>query len=149
MAKKKPQPEKIMEFFQRYLHYEVWMLRSTYDLLIQSRSDIVINNALIESFCIHARNLIEFFKNHKSCDFDPRWFTNNNFRLKRTFVRDGLVRKINTQISHLTCERTTEVASKIGPKDRAELLNSIESELTRWCNALTDEWKDSAHSKFD
>jgi hypothetical protein len=41
-----------------HLDYEIWMLEQTYTRL---RDDEVIKNAIIESFCVHARNLLEFF----------------------------------------------------------------------------------------
>jgi hypothetical protein len=46
----------------KYLHYEVWMLGSMLQKLeAGSFPDRKTSNAMIESFCIHARNLNEFF----------------------------------------------------------------------------------------
>ena len=53
--------KKILEFVREHLPYEIDMLRSTYLTLYQGGVDWAIRNALIESFCIHARNLLEFF----------------------------------------------------------------------------------------
>lgn len=41
-----------------HLNYEIWMLEETNR---KQHDDQVIKNALIESFCVHARNLFEFF----------------------------------------------------------------------------------------
>ena len=41
-----------------HLNYEIWMLEETNK---KRHVDEVIKNALIESFCVHARNLFEFF----------------------------------------------------------------------------------------
>jgi hypothetical protein len=45
----------------RYLFYEFWMLAETHKRLLAGIGDAVFQNALIESFCTHARNLNEFF----------------------------------------------------------------------------------------
>lgn len=45
------------------LPYELWMLDETFKRLNEPLTDQVIANALIESFCIHARQLIDFFEN--------------------------------------------------------------------------------------
>ena len=39
----------------RYLFYEFWMLAETHKRLLAEIGDIVIQNALIEAFCTHAR----------------------------------------------------------------------------------------------
>ena len=41
-----------------HLNYEIWMVEETYK---KRHADEVIKNALIESFCVHTRNLFEFF----------------------------------------------------------------------------------------
>ena len=45
----------------RYLFYEFWMFAETHKRLLAGIGDAVIQNALIEAFCTHARNLNEFF----------------------------------------------------------------------------------------
>ena len=77
----------------RYLFYELWMLAETHKRLSgRDRGDTVIQNALIEAFCTHARNLNEFFLevgwDHalKASDFalgDYKWPANSEERGKR------------------------------------------------------------------
>jgi hypothetical protein len=46
-----------------HLPYKFEMLQGTHATLAKSVHDTIIYNALMESFCIHARLLIEFFAN--------------------------------------------------------------------------------------
>ena len=56
--------EGLMEMLTHHIVYEIEMMRHTYICLTGPAhvwfSQVVIN-AVIESFCIHARNLIDFF----------------------------------------------------------------------------------------
>ena len=54
-------PDDIKKEQLRYLFYEFWMLAETHKRLLARIGDTVIQNALIEAFCTHARNLNEFF----------------------------------------------------------------------------------------
>ena len=50
------------ELLGEHLLYEIQMLHETRKALNGERvSDQIITNALMESFCVHARNLNEFF----------------------------------------------------------------------------------------
>jgi hypothetical protein len=51
------------EILQEHLRYDVDMLEGTFRLLNEPTGDLIVGNALIESFCIHARGLIEFLSN--------------------------------------------------------------------------------------
>jgi hypothetical protein len=95
----------------------------------------------VESLLIHARNLIEFFQTKKSCDCDPRWFTNVGYRLKKRFVRDTLLSGINQQIAHLTAKRTVVKGEKLSEVDWKEIVKAIETEIVRFQAALTPDYK--------
>jgi hypothetical protein len=56
----KPNKDKLKEFFVEHLPYEIDMLRDAYVLLETGLLGRVLENLLIESFCVHARNLIEY-----------------------------------------------------------------------------------------
>ena len=93
-------------------------------------ADTALNNALIESFCIHARNLDEFFQGSsrfpdtlRAGDFaieSYRYLTNGP-------IRRGLVNKIKKQIAHITDDRVG--ADKIDDADRRLLLVVLLAEL--------------------
>jgi hypothetical protein len=129
-------------FFSEHFPYEIGMMRYAYHKLKGENFDQGDQNAMIETFCIHARNIIELFKTHVSCDFDPRYFTTSDFRINKQFIKDGLLSKINNQISHLTKGRTELHQYKIGPTDRNEIFESIEAEIARFETALSDTRKE-------
>lgn len=53
---------KLKEVVEHHLPYEVDMLFATFVKLDHGIADTHTRNATIESFCIHARNLIEFLE---------------------------------------------------------------------------------------
>lgn len=138
-SNKKPAPHLKEEFFTEHLPYEISMLRATYDLA-RAPKPAAEHNALVEAFLLHARNLIEFYKDRPSCDFDPRMFTNASFQLNRDFVADSLVARINRQTSHLTAKRISNAADELGPRDWALILRALEEEMNRFTKALTRDY---------
>jgi hypothetical protein len=133
---KKPAPHLKEEFFTQHLPYEIDMLHATYELARASRS-APEHDALVESFLMHARNLIEFFQDRPSCDFDPRMFTVGSYQLNKDFVAEAVLPRINRQISHLTVKRMSRDADKLGPRDWALILRALEEEISRFTKALT------------
>jgi hypothetical protein len=136
---KKPAPHLKEEFFTQHLPYEIDMLRATYEFARASRS-APEHEALVESFLMHARNLIEFFQDRPSCDFDPRMFTGGSYQLNKDFIADQVLPRINRQISHLTVKRTSHDTEKLGPRDWALILGALEEEINRFTKALTREY---------
>jgi hypothetical protein len=84
------------------------MLEETYQKL--PNADQVINNALIEAFCLHARNLIEFFAE------EGRKYTTAEYQAFchiSTNKINSIKNKINVQISHMIYEgRSTNSVDK-------------------------------------
>lgn len=54
---------KVAACFARHLPYEIDMFRELYPELSSGKYSQLLHNSHIESFLIHARALIEFFKN--------------------------------------------------------------------------------------
>ena len=118
------------------------MFRALYGALsVGFPRDSLTANAFIESFFLHARNVIAFLKNDTDCGFDTRYFTVNTFNPNTNFVPAMLWRKINHHIAHLLPERTSDPMGKLGPADRTQINKLIEAELARFENVLTDEYK--------
>jgi hypothetical protein len=136
---KKPAPHLKEEFLTEHLPYEVSMLRATYELA-RAQKPAAEHNAMVESFLLHARNLIEFYKDRPSCDFDPRMFTNASYQLNKDFIPEQLAARINRQVSHLTAKRLSQSADELGPRDWALILRALEEELSRFAKALTKEY---------
>ena len=128
------------EILREHLPYELNMLRSTFERLRDGVADGVLRNALIESFSIHARSLIGFFNNEQGVKASS--FTDGVHVLFRAGHVDGnVVRKLNTQIAHLTLKRTADPLGKIGDVDRQEMLDTIRLALQEFEQHLKPEFK--------
>jgi len=105
-----------------HINYEIGMLQFTFDKIEQLAAEM---NAMIEAFCIHARNLDEFFEeNGKQDTLKARAFTRETYApFPRDKRREDLIRKIHKQISHLTRDRVG--AEKIDGRDRLDLLQIL------------------------
>ena len=137
-SNKKPAPHLKEEFFNEHLPYEISMLRAAYDLARANRPASE-HNALVDSFLMHARNLIEFFKDRPGCDFDPRMFTNASYQLNRDFIADQLSARINAHVSHLTTRRISQAADELGMTDRGVRTAITSGRLTAEREA--DRWR--------
>lgn len=127
----------------KHFHYEVVMMRATH-VLLAGAPDQLTYNAFHEAFCIHARNLIEFFKNKHDCD--PRWYTQPSFKLKKRFIADSALTKIIAQVAHLLIARANADDKKITIDETIEYRNAIEDELQRFLDAMTPEYRDALPS---
>jgi hypothetical protein len=123
--------------------YEVWMLTETYNRLATQRiedQDRVLANAMIESFCIHARILIDFFNGRRGVKAEE--VTRKTYKpFSSGQVRHELIFKLNNQIAHITRKRTFVASEKIGPADRKELFDAIVSELQIFMTHLKPEYR--------
>jgi hypothetical protein len=158
MDSERPKPNKNIpvatnsEIFEEHLRYELNMLVGTFLLLEGSTkvtdnegrdvAEKVITNALIESFCVHARSLNDFFsgKPQKS-DARPTDYTKVTY--KRPERDDGwrdLIDKVNKQIAHLTKLRTKDEAEKVGTDDRRKLVETLMTDLRNFVEDLKPEF---------
>lgn len=117
-----------------HLPYEFEMLQGTHATLAKSEHNTIISNALIESFCIHARLLIEFFTNKQGRKANE--FTGGTYAATHVGSLGHVGTKLNTQIAHLTGGRTTDLNDKIGPADRSKLLAALEQEAQNFAKCL-------------
>ncbi|WP_282949535.1 MULTISPECIES: hypothetical protein [unclassified Sphingopyxis] len=136
----KPKQATNEEILGEHLPYELWMLRETDARLKSPPEDYVLRNALIEAFCIHARQLLEFFDNKQGKH--AKDFTGGNYAAAHL---SGLTRserdKLNTQIAHVTAKRTINPAEKIGHALRAKLLTALEREAQHFEGELASEFQ--------
>jgi len=135
-------PDVADKFLTRHLPYEVKMMRELYPELNSGKYAQLIHNSNVQSFHVHARNLIEFFKNKPPCDFDPRLFTEPSYQPDGNFIDNLLEAKINQQISHLTAQRTAIAQEQLGPPQWEKILKTIEREISRFEKALKPECKE-------
>src|SRR6266478_3100960 len=129
--------------------YELTMLRDTYQRCPKEGTiinDDIIRNALIESFCVHARNLIEFFEGEKN---ESRKYSESAYHPFSTVMSDiriGVIKKrLNAQITHLiyhgTHKRTINDSEKINDKDRADIYTIVARENTIFKTHLAQGYK--------
>lgn len=117
-------------FLAEHYLYELNMLRAAHALLPRMATQ-ALANALIESFVVHARNLMDFFLSApRGDDAVAAHFTaDGTFAAAATrAVPKDLRIRLNKQIAHLTYSRTNAV--KIGDGDRQALLQALESDHT-------------------
>lgn len=104
----------IEEILREHLPYELDMLRSTFERLRDGVADDVFRNALIESFSIHARSLIEFFRKGKGKYVKTALLLNGEPDLFRNGkVSQASIEKLSTQTAHLTLKRTADPRGKL------------------------------------
>lgn len=122
------------EILGEHLPYEIHMLQATHKRLLGVLSDQVVANALIESFCIHARQLIEFFENKQGCR--AKEFTGGTYQAMNLSNLETQRHKLNTQIAHLTARRTADSRGKIDCVEREKLLIALMCEARNFRNKL-------------
>jgi hypothetical protein len=128
------------QILREHLPYELWMLRETYVTLKSPPADDVLRNALIDAFCIHARQLLEFFDSKQAMhakDFTGGIYAAANLSGLTKSERD----KLNTQIAHVTAMRTIDPAEKIGHALRAKFLKALEREAQHFEGKLASEFQ--------
>lgn len=140
--KNKVTDEVVEQCFRRHLPYEISMMRELHSELLRGNPSRLIHNANIEAFIVHARNLIEFFKNKEPCDFDPRLYTELGYEPDGNFIDASLEAKINQQVSHLTAERTAVAGQQLGPQQWNEIRSALDAQIKRFEEALKPGYKD-------
>lgn len=98
------------------LHYEIWMLNSLDPDRFNVTQDQLLLNASLESFLIHARNLISFLEGESDTQSNKDDITCSKFldvngkKISKTPVMlpQKVKEKINKHLSHLTITRAQE-----------------------------------------
>jgi hypothetical protein len=96
-----------------------------------------LNNALIESFCVHARALFEFFEKPRGA----RKYTEATYEPFKGVDISTWVKKLNNQVAHLLDGRTDDDSLKIGDQHRIDMLHALGSEVEVFRKALKSEYK--------
>jgi len=100
-------------FLNEHLPYEVETLSYAYNELLKDPQDQHQRNVLIECFCIHSRNLIEFFngrkerRDFKATDFAP------SFQMPVEQNSTAIYDKLSKQITHFSKDRKADPREKI------------------------------------
>jgi hypothetical protein len=130
--------------FDHHVRYEIAMLRCTFsDLAVRNIRDCQ-TNALIESFCIHCRNLIDFFMEKRGPSEGyaaARHFAVAEYQPFPKSVSPTLYGKLSQHVAHITYSRTANDANKINAEDRVELLTLIEDEIRNFREHLKPSYR--------
>lgn len=145
-------PDELAEVLKNHIPYELGRLVATYKLMrepqyrnaLEKNDAENVDDALIVSFCTHARNMLEFFhrKDHRkwryalAIDYAKPGYKS----LERAGRADQLFQQLCAQINHLTYERTDKNSKKIGVAERDELIRIIHQEVKRLVTDLRPEF---------
>jgi len=109
MARKK-RSEQELRAASDHLFYEIWMFQSlARDMASRSFTENVVNNALLESFTIHTRILLDFLFAAKpqlddviAEDFFEDPATWHNVRPPKSEILETVHKRVGKEIAHLT-----------------------------------------------
>jgi len=139
---------------RHHLRYEIDALVDAYNVLemlaakgggFTDDEKRILTNALIESFCVHARNLYEFFNKQTQTQRKkggmPK-YADGKYQLLNKY--DDMRGELNIQITHLIYEgRKTSPSDKIGDAMRFKMLDQLRNELENFRKHLVDPaWSD-------
>jgi hypothetical protein len=149
-------PDQILvAIINEYLPYEIDMLRSTYRQLdlaanhpphSETAEQKMLRNALVESFCVHARSLIDFFANRRRAATDAiaSDFTDGftaSIDPSKQPIRT-LRTNLNKQLFHLTRDRALALTEKFDVgSDGRRILQEIEPAIERFTGCLTADFR--------
>jgi len=131
--------EKNRALLSEHIPYEADMLNGTFRLLSDGIDDPVTRNAVIESFCVHCRSLINFLRNDdddvKVKEFAPRF---DHLAVCQNKQYRAL---ISDQIAHLCKRRKSANKDKIGPDLWLEMYEEIAKQILLFAEQIKDELK--------
>jgi hypothetical protein len=142
----------LLDIIEEHLPYEVDMLRGLYSQFgkvnpsLDEFNQKVQYYAQINSFCVHARALLDFFADIRK-DKTDAIASNFTSGYKPTFDQTieplkSLRTKLNKQIFHLTNDRTIVAAQKFQPStDAQEVMKVIEPAIGHFAACLTPDFK--------
>lgn len=136
------------DFLGEHYAYEVNMLRYADDRLKAGLHQHDAN-AFIESFCLHARALADFFagcprgQDLSADDYAPGF--RGTLEPKKKGKDAALFERINRQIAHLTLERGDD---KISYDDRSYLRSALESDHKRFLSLIDAKYRDTVQRQL-
>jgi hypothetical protein len=138
---------KLVEIMEHHLPYEIGMLVFTSRLLETMQPgnlpdhEKAMRNALIESFCIHARNLIDFLEGKKKKSRLRAKSVTDGYKPASGWIDKALTKKIEDQIAHITINRTLDPSARINGEVRTKLLRAIAKELVAFRKKLRPQYR--------
>ncbi len=149
-------PDQILvDINNEHLPYEIGMLRESFRRWVQFAQTIkgpltpdqaFTRNSLIETFCVHARALLDFFSDRRTDQTDAiaSDFTNGyvaTFDPTKEPIK-SVRTKLNKQLFHLTRNRTVIGADKFNMyTDGTLVLQTIEPAIQEFASHLTPDFR--------
>lgn len=133
------------EFFCEHLPYELAMLRASRGLLSPWPPQLwAVQNALLEACALHARNLVEFFRNDEGgCAFRVRAFVSPAYVVRPGFLPRHYRDKLHTVV-HLTGQRTATGPARLNSDDLASIEHHIGEALADFLAHLLPHYRATA-----
>lgn len=137
------------KFLDEHVAYELQMLRYTHGRM-QSETDPLLWNTLMESFCIHARNLHAFLVNKRGRGSKAGKSSTNNFKAKdfsKTYkvdqlnaLKGPLLSRVDLQLFHMGKQRGNVKNVKLDRKSDIKNINQwVENDLKDFAEAIKKE----------
>lgn len=130
----------LRDLFERHVLYEVLMLVGTRECIHAGEADTIKHNALIESFCIHARLLIEFF-NNPTADGPSSFAEPTYVAFEGGQLTGPLFRKINAQIAHFSLKRTVDPSKAMDRATLEQIYVRLADEIANFERHLKPEYR--------
>lgn len=131
----------------KFIHYEVCMFRKTYKYLNSSPNDAVnyIKNSVLESFLLHARNIIDFLSGDLANRFPDNITTtcfenynNSLFNHKQITIINGrnIKQELHKRLSHISRDR--DLHNDNWPIEK--IYNNLNSEIRSFAQKLHEDY---------
>jgi len=123
-------------YLDEHLPYELKMLRFTRSQM--SRTSCYLSwNAYLESFAVHARNIVNFLTNGDKGNMNAKDLL-INYRA-RIGSESGPMNKLNQQVFHLAKDRSAESASKFNTDNVEAVTDWVEKNVKDFLSQLSEE----------
>jgi hypothetical protein len=142
-------PEQMRDVIEEHLPYEIQMLNFSYLALCVAPNALgpLPVNVLNASFCIYARNLIDFFAEE---GVSARDYAGAKHYVPRSWVaidgqqvkREPFYGMLNNQTAHLTYRRKKDQTDKVGAVEMNRAKQLLDAELKRFVDALPAKWRE-------
>jgi hypothetical protein len=136
------------DIIDEHLPYEVQMLNFTFAALCTGPNVLgqLPINAFLESFCIHARNLIDFFAEQGTSakrSAGAKHYIGASWRAfdGKNVKSEPFYGRLNNQIAHITYSREKDPTKKIGGSDITRIKQLLDAEVKRFVDVLPSKWR--------
>jgi hypothetical protein len=141
--------EQMRDVLEEHLSYEVQMLGLAFQTLCVGPAVLgrVPTNLLIASFCIYARNLIDFFTEESH---SPKNYAGARHYVGSSWVafdgqnvkREPFYGKLHNQTAHLTYGREKDSTKKVGAVEMNRAKRLLDAEVKRFVDSLPTKWRE-------